>query len=76
MSLQARVAGYGAIATLALLTREETIMGFMANIAKLGIAKKAYDEIRKPENQAKIKSAVSSAKTKAQSRGKGTPPPR
>lgn len=47
-------------------------MGFMANIAKLGVAKKAYDEMRKPENQAKIKSAVSSAKAKAQSRGKGT----
>jgi hypothetical protein len=51
-------------------------MGLMGNIAKLGIAKKAYDELRKPENQAKIKSAVSSAKTKAQqSRGKSTPPP-
>lgn len=47
-------------------------MGIMANIAKLGVAKKAYDEMRKPENQAKIKSAVSSAKAKAQSRGKGT----
>ena len=42
-------------------------MGFMANIAKLGLAKKAYDELKKPENQAKIKSAVS----KAKSRGKG-----
>lgn len=43
-------------------------MGIMANLAKIGIAKKAFDEIRKPENQAKIKSAVS----KVKDRGKGT----
>ncbi len=47
-------------------------MGIMANLAKLGIAKKAYDEMKKPENQAKIKSALSSAKTKVQSRGGNT----
>lgn len=47
-------------------------MGFMANIAKLGIAKKAYDELRKPENQAKIKSAVSSVKSKTSTKGKTT----
>ena len=43
-------------------------MGIMSSLAKLGIAKKAYEEIRKPENQAKIKSAVS----KAKDRRKGT----
>ncbi len=53
-----------------LLTRKETNMGFMGNIAKLGIAKKAYDEFRKPENQAKIKSAV--AKAKDRRKGSGT----
>ncbi len=52
--------------------REDTLMGIMANLAKLGIAKKAYDEMKKPENQAKIKSALSSAKTKVQSRGGNT----
>ena len=49
-------------------------MGLMANLAKLGVAKKVYDEIKKPENQAKIKGAMSSAKTKAKSRGRTTPP--
>lgn len=43
-------------------------MGIMANLAKIGIAKKAYDEMKKPENQAKIKGAISSAKAKVQSR--------
>lgn len=50
-------------------------MGLIANFAKLGVAKKVYDELKKPENQAKIKSAVSSAtdkaKTTAQNRRKG-----
>jgi hypothetical protein len=54
-------------------------MGLMANLAKLGVAKKVYDELKKPENQAKIKSAVSSASDKARTtarsrrRGTGTP---
>lgn len=50
-------------------------MGLIANLAKLGVAKKVYDELKKPENQAKIKNAVSSAtdkaKTTAQNRSKG-----
>ncbi len=40
-------------------------MGLMTNLAKFGVAKKIYDELKKPENQAKIKSAVSSAGDKA-----------
>jgi hypothetical protein len=52
-------------------------MGLISNLAKLGVAKKVYDELKKPENQAKIKSAVSSAtdkaKTTAQNRSKGRP---
>jgi hypothetical protein len=43
-------------------------MGLMSNLAKLGVAKKVYDELKKPENQAKIKSAVSSASDKAKTR--------
>lgn len=50
-------------------------MGFMANLAKFGVAKKVYDEIKKPENQAKIKGAISSASNKARSR-RGGPSPR
>jgi hypothetical protein len=37
--------------------------------AAIGIAKKVYDEARKPENQARIKSAVD----RARSRGKPRP---
>jgi hypothetical protein len=33
-------------------------MGMMKKVAALGIAKKVYDEARKPHNQAKIKQAV------------------
>ena len=33
-------------------------MRIMRTAAMLGIAKKVYDEARKPENQARIKSAV------------------
>jgi hypothetical protein len=32
-------------------------MGMMSKIVKLGIAKKVYDEARKPENQRKAKEA-------------------
>jgi len=34
-------------------------MGLLANLTKLGVAKKAFDTARKPENQARIKSALS-----------------
>ena len=33
-------------------------MGLMSGLLKAGIAKKVYDEARKPHNQAKIRSAV------------------
>jgi hypothetical protein len=32
-------------------------MGLMSKVVKLGIAKKIYDEARKPENQAKAREA-------------------
>lgn len=33
-------------------------MGMAKKLAALGVAKKVYDEARKPHNQAKIKAAV------------------
>ena len=45
-------------------------MGMGKKIAALGIAKKVYDEARKPHNQAKIKEAV----RKVQQRRGGTRP--
>lgn len=33
-------------------------MGMGKKVAALGIAKKVYDEARKPQNQARIKAAV------------------
>lgn len=39
-------------------------MGLFANVAKLGLAKKGFDTLRKPENQAKIKNAVASMRAK------------
>ncbi len=49
-------------------------MGIMSKVVKLGIAKKVYDEARKPENQKRIKDALSSVRGKG--RSKGTQPPR
>jgi len=43
-------------------------MGLFSKVAKAGLAKKAYDEARRPENQAKFKKAVESVRTKAQAR--------
>lgn len=37
-------------------------MGMMKKVAALGIAKKVYDEARKPHNQAKIKQTVQQVK--------------
>ena len=45
-------------------------MGLFSKLAKAGLAKKAFDEARKPENQAKIKKAVAQSRAKAQSRGR------
>jgi hypothetical protein len=39
-------------------------MGLFGGLAKAGIAKKAIDEGRKPENQRRIKSAISSLRSK------------
>ena len=39
-------------------------MGLFSKFAKAGLAKKAFDESRKPHNQAKIKQAVAKAKSK------------
>ena len=41
-------------------------MGLFSKIAKAGLAKKAFDEARKPENQRKIRAMVAKAQ---QSRG-------
>ncbi|HJR40274.1 MAG TPA: hypothetical protein VJ819_17970 [Nocardioidaceae bacterium] len=48
-------------------------MGIMSKVVKLGIAKKVYDEARKPENQRKIKEAIASFQEK---RAKNTGGPR
>ncbi len=48
-------------------------MGIMSKITKSGIAKKAVDQARKPENKAKIQRGVDKAKTyAAQRKGKST----
>ncbi|MGH3331382.1 MAG: hypothetical protein ACRDPJ_08745 [Nocardioidaceae bacterium] len=45
-------------------------MGIMSKVVKLGIAKKVYDEARKPENQRRVKEAVNSLKEKQAQRRK------
>jgi hypothetical protein len=39
-------------------------MGLFANVARLGVAKKVFDVARKPENQARIKGAISNLAAK------------
>jgi hypothetical protein len=39
-------------------------MKLLRGLAALGIAKKVYSEARKPENQARIKSAVDKARSR------------
>ena len=39
-------------------------MGILKKVAVLGVAKKVYDEARKPHNQAKIKQAVQQVKNR------------
>ncbi len=51
------------------LSRKATPMGLFASAAKLGLAKKGIDALRKPENQRKLKDAAASIKAK---RSKGT----
>jgi len=48
-------------------------MGLFSGLAKAGLAKKAVDEARKPENQRRIKSAISSLRSR---KSGGSPPPR
>ena len=48
-------------------------MGLLSGLTKAGIAKKAIDEGRKPENQRKIKSAISSFRNR---KNGGTATPR
>lgn len=43
-------------------------MGIMSKVAKFGIAKRVYDEARKPENQRKVKQAVASFREKRRRR--------
>jgi len=43
-------------------------MGIISKLTKLGIAKKAVDEARKPENQRKIKEMVGKAKDRSSRR--------
>lgn len=48
-------------------------MGFIGGIAKAGIAKRIFDEARKPQNQARVKRMIAKARQK-RSRGAGTTP--
>jgi hypothetical protein len=45
-------------------------MGIMSTFAKAGVAKKVMDEARKPQNQKKVKDAISSFRNK--DKGSGT----
>ena len=40
----------------------------MRTAAMIGVAKKVYDEARKPENQQRIKEAIASVQNRAKSR--------
>ncbi|MGY1856919.1 hypothetical protein [Modestobacter sp. SYSU DS0290] len=44
-------------------------MGLLSKLTKAGVAKKAMNEARKPQNQAKIKSAISSVTNRGKSGG-------
>ena len=43
-------------------------MKLMRAVAAAGVAKKLYDEARKPQNQARIRAAVDKVKARRQSR--------
>ena len=49
-------------------------MGIMKKAGALVVAKKVYDEARKPENQARIKSAVARARSRGAAGSTRTPP--
>ncbi len=46
-------------------------MGLMSTFTKAGVAKKVVDEARKPQNQRKIKDAISRFRNKDKSSGAG-----
>ena len=46
-------------------------MGLFSKVAKVGLAKKVYDEARKPENQAKIKRMIADFQRKQGGGGAG-----
>ncbi|MET1036983.1 MAG: hypothetical protein ABW075_01835 [Aeromicrobium sp.] len=46
-------------------------MKLLRSAAAIGIAKKVYTEARKPENQARIKSAVEKARSRSGNKGTG-----
>ena len=45
-------------------------MKLLRTAALVGVAKKVYDESKKPENQRRIKEAVASAKARRNTRGR------
>jgi hypothetical protein len=47
-------------------------MGLLSKLSKAGVAKKVVDEARKPDNQRKIKSAISSVTGKGKDTRPGT----
>ena len=68
MAMRAR----GCLASSGVNTQElESSMGFMSKLTKSGVAKKAMDEARKPQNQQKLKDLAAK-----KSRGKGGKAPR
>jgi hypothetical protein len=48
-------------------------MGLFSGLTKAGVTKKVVDEARKPENQRRIKSAISSFRNRKNG-GKAAPP--
>lgn len=50
--------------------RGDMDMAILRNLAKIGLAKKVYDEARKPENQRRVKGAVASLKEKQAARSR------
>ena len=51
-------------------------MGMLSGLMKAGIAKKVFDEARKPHNQAKAKELFRSVSSKGKGRGTGGSTPR
>jgi hypothetical protein len=49
-------------------------MGFVSKLAKAGIVKKAIDEAKKPQNQAKAREAFEKLRQKQGAKGRGPAP--